>query len=250
MQGKSNNQINTGRKSFMNRDEQIAEAYLAELGLGKPDFEPDGNVPPDFLLQSRIAIEVRRLNKHSFGSGKPQGLEQAEIPLMKAANDVLREFDPRHDGFSFFVFVRFSRPVPSKKKLQQSMRHELQSFLAGSRERLNHRTISTGIEIDVIPTTTDHGRPFLIGGNSDDERGGWLLEDMEKNIQHCSDEKQLKIAHYRQNYPEWWLVLVDHIGYALDDFDRRNFKRDVTITHNWNKIVLVSPIDSGHAYEI
>jgi hypothetical protein len=234
----------------MNRDEQVAEAYLAGLGLGKPDFEPDGNVPPDFLLQSRIAVEVRRLNKHSFGARKPQGLEQAEISLMETASDVFKEFDPMHDGSSFFVFLRFSRPLPSKKEIQKSMRHELRSFLAGRRERLSHRTISTSIEIDIIPTRTDHGRPFLISGNSDDERGGWLLEDMEKNIQHCSDEKQMKIALYRHNYPVLWLVLVDHIGYALDDFNRRNFKRYVTITHSWDKIVLVSPINSSHAYEI
>jgi hypothetical protein len=234
----------------MNRDEQIAESYLARLGLGEPEFEPDGNVPPDFLLQSRIAIEVRRLNKHSIGVERPQGLEQAEIPLMKAANDVLREFDQNHDGSSFFVFIRLSRPIPRKNELQTSLRHELQSFLAGSRERLSHRTITTNIEIDVIPTMTDHGLPFLIGGNSDDERGGWLIEDMEKNIQHCSDEKEMKIAPYRNNYPVWWLVLVDHIGYALDDFDRRNFKRAVTVTHNWNKLILVNPVDSNHAYEI
>jgi hypothetical protein len=60
----------------------------------------------------------------------------------------------------------------------------------------------------------------------------------------------MKIASYRHNYPVWWIVLVDHIGYALDDFNRKNFKRYVTITHSWDKIVLVSPINSGHAYEI
>ncbi len=47
----------------MNRDERIVEGYLNSLNLGKAVYEPDGKVPPDFLVDGRIAIEVRRLNQ-------------------------------------------------------------------------------------------------------------------------------------------------------------------------------------------
>jgi hypothetical protein len=48
----------------MNREEKVAKTYLEKLGLGEVLFEPNGNVPPDFLINGRIAVEVRRLNQH------------------------------------------------------------------------------------------------------------------------------------------------------------------------------------------
>jgi hypothetical protein len=229
----------------MNQDERIAYDYLSDLARGRVEFEPDGNTPPDFLVKSETAVEVRRLNQQSFESGKPRGLEEVEIPLMKTINGVLSEFDSSHDGSSFFVFVRFQRPVPTKREVQTSLRRELEAFLSNSRSNIIYHQVLPNLEIDITPTPTDHGRPFLIGGNSDNERGGWVLSELEKNIQHCSDEKELKVAEYKNKYPIWWLVLIDHIGFGSKETENK-----ITINHQWNKIILISPLNHKHAYEI
>jgi hypothetical protein len=48
----------------MKRDEKKAREYLESLGFKQIIYEPDGNIPPDFLVESSIAIEVRCLNQH------------------------------------------------------------------------------------------------------------------------------------------------------------------------------------------
>jgi len=59
----------------VNNDEKIANAYLKSLGFQKLEFEPNGNIPPDFSLNEKIGIEVRRLNK--YFNGEP--LEKIEF---------------------------------------------------------------------------------------------------------------------------------------------------------------------------
>ncbi len=85
----------------MNQDELIVKQYLDGLGLGPVEFEPDGNIPPDFVVNRTIAVEVRRLNKHVEVDGQPQGLEQAEFPLLKLTKNVFKKLESLHDGRSF-----------------------------------------------------------------------------------------------------------------------------------------------------
>jgi hypothetical protein len=37
-------------------DELTAQQYLLGLGVGSVTFEPDGNIPPDFVINNKIAI--------------------------------------------------------------------------------------------------------------------------------------------------------------------------------------------------
>jgi hypothetical protein len=50
----------------MNSKEKIAQNYLVSLGFKDIVFEPDGNIPPDFAVEGKIAVEVRRLNQNYF----------------------------------------------------------------------------------------------------------------------------------------------------------------------------------------
>lgn len=47
----------------MNNDEAIVKRFLENQFL-KVTHEPDRNIPPDFLVNDEIAIEVRRLNQN------------------------------------------------------------------------------------------------------------------------------------------------------------------------------------------
>jgi len=48
----------------MDSSETLAKEYLRFLGYTDIIYEPDGNIPPDFLVNGRIAVEVRRLNQN------------------------------------------------------------------------------------------------------------------------------------------------------------------------------------------
>ena len=74
-------------RSPIGSSEALVETYLKGLGQIDVHYELDGNVPPDFLVDGRIAVEVRRLNQnHDGGSGSgPRGLEEAAIPLWRGS---------------------------------------------------------------------------------------------------------------------------------------------------------------------
>jgi hypothetical protein len=78
-----------------------------------------------------------------------------------------------------------------------------------------------------------------LGACIDDEAGGWLMSELEKNLKLYIAEKASKIKPFKARYPEWWLVLVDHIGNGLSNSDIDDLKNGISISHDWNKIIIV-----------
>jgi hypothetical protein len=234
----------------LDASERLVEQYLRYTGYSDIVYEPDGNVPPDFLVNGRIAIEVRRLNQNHFDGTQMKGLEEVTIPLWARIEKLVDSLGPPTAGESWFVFFRFTRPVEAWKSLEPKLREALKSFaLRAVRERaciVEERRF----ELEVLRASEPHETMFLIGGCSDRESGGWLLSEMESNLRHCIHEKTRKISDFKAKYPEWWLALPDHIGYALDDFDREMFRDQVSVEHGWDKIILIDPRDAKRHFEI
>ena len=232
----------------MNRDEQIVDAYLKSLDLGNVVYEPDGKVPPDFLIGGRIAVESRRLNQHYEVGGRSRGLEEDSIPLQQSVERLLADFGQPRDDRAWFVFFHIKRPIPTWKVLKPLIHAELERFLEQPSSDTEHNVaIHSGFEISLIRASTDE-RVFLLGGNHDLDSGGWVVSEILRNLSVYVAEKTKKIAQYRSKYPVWWLVFVDYIGYAHADNEvevRQYFKRPA----DWDRVLLLSPI-SGRAYEI
>jgi hypothetical protein len=76
------------------------------------------------------------------------------------------------------------------------------------------------------------------------------IAEMERNLYICVTEKTKKVSRVRSKYPEWWLALVDEIGYGLDEFDREQLRQLVQLDHSWDKIILVNPLDHRRAFEL
>ncbi len=90
-----------------------------------------------------------------------------------------------------------------------------------------------------------------MGGQVDGDSGGWVLSEMERNIKLCIHEKtEKRNRNARQRYAEWWLILADHIGYGLDRSDQEQFRKQISISHDWQKIILVDPQNHTRAFEI
>ena len=71
----------------MDETERIVLAHLTHRGFTDVVYEPDGNIPPDFLVNGSIAIEVRRLNQNYFEGADAQGLGATDAVFPLAGRD-------------------------------------------------------------------------------------------------------------------------------------------------------------------
>jgi len=234
----------------MDPSEKLAYNYLTRQGFKTIVYEPDGNIPPDFLVDGRVAVEVRRLNQHKKTGRGNRGLEEVAIPLRISVRSLLESLGPPKTGESWFVFFRFQRPKERWKVLQSKLRHHLEAFRDGQQHDRTSISVSPNFKLEIFRATNVHPSFFVFGGSSDQDSGGWLLAEMEKNLEICIEEKTRKIAVARDKYAEWWLVLIDHIGYGLDDFDRQMFRDQVRVEHDWDKVILLDPHNHKRAFEI
>jgi hypothetical protein len=227
---------------MMDKSEAIVEKFLTHIGFTNLVYEPDGNVPPDFLADGRVAVEVRRLNQnHDSGNGR-RGLEEDAIPLWQKIENLIHSLGPPM-GESWFVGFSFSRPIKPWKELGPKLKSALIAFQSQSVQTSGRIYSDGAFWLDAIKAARPLQTYFRMGASSDFQSGGFSVAEMLSNIDHCINEKSQKIANVRSKYNEWWLVLTDHIGPGLDDFDKRQLLAYVNRPAGWNKVVVVSRSD-------
>jgi hypothetical protein len=237
----------------MDRSEQLVKQHLESRGFTEIVFEPDGNVAPDFLVDGRIAVEVRRLNQNIETNGQVMGLEESSYPLFGKIESLLKSFGPPNLGTSWFVLHQFHRPIPDWPELQFKITNccmdvrEQSHLPPGTHLKAQ---IHENFELSFLKASDAHETQFLMGGYSDFDAGGLVLAEMEKNIQHCINVKTPKIAAQRSKYSEWWLALVDYIGYGLSQEDQDSFKSSHKLQHTWDKVLIISPQNPASGFEI
>ncbi|MBF0235820.1 MAG: hypothetical protein HQK65_22720 [Desulfamplus sp.] len=237
-------------RTQMDREEQIVKEYLENKGYADIVYEPDGNIPPDFLVDNKIAIEVRRLNQNFVTESESNGLEEVEIPLYHTIVKIISEFDDRFIDRSYFVFPRFKRPLPEFKIVKKKLRAALNEFCDNPKnERINLK-VANNLTLDLFPAGDSNGKFFKMAGNSDFDSGGWVISEMEKNIKICSLEKLKKVEKIRGKYEVWWLALVDYIGYMLSLEELKSIDRGVVHGHEWEKILVINPQNFNKTVEI
>jgi hypothetical protein len=237
----------------MDESEKLVEAYLKCIGFTDVSYEPDGNIPPDFSADSKVAVEVRRLNQnYDDGTGRIRGLEEAAIPLWQRVREYLLELSPSWDGSeSWYVFYRFHRPIPNWKNLKRQLDDLLIPFMSNPDRKSFETRLSKAFRIQLFRASAPKSTFFVPAGHSDQQSGGWLLSEMDTNLKHCIEEKTAKIRNYRTRYPSWWLVLPDHIGLGLDDFDRELFAKEITVKPGgFDRIVLVDPRNASRSFTV
>lgn len=111
-------------------------------------------------------------------------------------------------------------------------------------------TLPSGIELSLFRAPGLQPSLFGAAGHTDQQSGGFLIGDMEANIRLCVAEKTKKVAAYRHRYAKWWLVMPDYISYGLTDFEQKTFRDQVSIEHDFDKVVLLKPRDASRAFEI
>jgi hypothetical protein len=233
----------------MRTDEMIAYRYLRDAKIGT--VEQIVNDPPDFLVDGKIAVEVRRLNQYFTSGSKREELETLAVSLRRRVDDLLNSLGPPSAGVSWFVFFRFKRPRVSWRTLEGPLRERLEAFRSGT-------AVDTAISVTdnfflwLHPASGVQRYHFVMGGDLDRNAGGFPLAQLLTNLEICIEEKTQKIARVRSRYPEWWLVLIDHIARDLVDDHYRDAIRQwlrQQDRHDWDKIILVNPDDARSTFE-
>jgi len=226
----------------MDDSETLALSYISSIGYSSITYEPDGNIPPDFLVDGKIAIEVRRLNYNRITeSGKSQGVENSQFAVLRMMNELLPLLGSSDTGRSWWVTYRFKRPIPHLDILRNKVRDALQTFREGASEE-SELQIADHFVLNLLPPTDVRSNCFSVGGFTDMDVGGWLIPLLEQNIRICVAEKSKKIAKVRARYSEWWLILIDHIGFGS--------RESIHVDHDWTKVILVNPLNPKKGYEI
>jgi hypothetical protein len=235
----------------MDQCEALTNQYLVCLGFDEITYEPSGKNPPDFLLNGRIAVEVRRLNQNELTGSGFRGLEEVRIPTEARIRRLLTSLGPAKLDTSWFANYELKRPVPAWKEIETELRQKLEEFRDDENRQIPFVAKAPGVEIQVFhKASRPHSTFFVYGGGCDEDTGGWVFSETQKNLRLCIEKKTRQIARVRHTYPEWWLVLVDYIGYGVEACDHKLFRELLEIDHNWDKVILLSPLDPKFAFEV
>jgi hypothetical protein len=239
-------------QSLMNGEEKIAKNYLVDREGPNVVYEPNGeDTFPDFLVNERIAVEVRRLNQNEVIGSSYRGLEETRLPLEDKMRKFLPSMGPPKSGVSWFVLYTVKRPVPDWPRLRSTLRRYLETVQDGHpHEGQLKATILDGFEVQLLRAGDTYATAFRYGGYSDEDSGGWELAELHRNLGICIAEKTSKRDRCSFHYPEWWLVFVDRIAYGIADCDRERYREFLEFEHDWDKIILLSPDGSGGAFEL
>jgi hypothetical protein len=226
---------------FMNREEQITFEHLKKLYGEDVIPVPKHEDPPDILVNSTIAVEVRRLNQHFFESGESEGLENLSFPLESAFKEVLNLFDNLYAGQSYWVFIEYKRPFNfGFRKVKKEMELALQKFLDLRVSNFPHEiSVNSEISFTLHESTISNGNLFRFAGSGDFDAGGGVIEVYAENIRHCIREKSYKISRVPKKYCAWWLYLVDCMGFGLSQKEISEVVKEVENTGSFDKVVVL-----------
>lgn len=226
----------------MKRGESLANDYFISEGFNKILHEPDGNVPPDFLLNDSIAVEVRRLNQYLKRQENSIPLEDLEFKLMPRIRNLLLRFNEPGIESSAFLTISYKRPLKVDKKLIPEIDKILHEHIQFIKERREY-ILRANLKIAIWPTKRKLSKIYQIGIQSDHDSGGIMVAEMYRSLKIIIKEKELKIAPYLNKYNEWWLMLVDNVGFGLDDEEIKELKTLPINNHIFKKVIIIHPHD-------
>lgn len=226
-----------------NREEQIVIDCLIHQGYTEIEFEPDGNIPPDILVDNKIAIEVRRLNQNEITEEGFNGLEEDEFSVQGIMRKILQESSDETFDKSAFVGYYFNRPIPTKKEIKKYVSEILENHKSIIDEEREY-VLNKNFRMNIFPSATKLNQQYQYGMSSDNDSGGFVVSLIYENLKLIIPEKDEKTSKYRERYSEWWLAIVDKIGYGLSDLDSKQFHNLPKIENSFDRLLLVSAINS------
>ncbi len=234
----------------MDESEVLVDRYLNNLGHS-PTYEPDGNIPPDFLLEDgKTAIEVRRLNQNFNDGQASKGLEEVSISLDQKMKELLNGRGPPTERVAWTVSYKFHRPLPEWKTIKREVEAAIAGFDANPKQRTDWVSVVENFHIKFLRNTSAQTKKYCFRPGLDFDRGGFTVSEIIDNLELCVAEKTQKVSPYRAKYPNWWLIFVDHIGRSLSEYDKKQLSDAYSRPNAWDKIILIDTMDITNVTEL
>ncbi|MFT6871017.1 MAG: hypothetical protein ACJAVN_000014 [Roseivirga sp.] len=226
----------------MNSEESNAEKHFLNQGFQSIDFEPDGNIPPDFVLDKKIAVEVRRLNQNKVIEGKVIGTETLQNKFWQKLKTLVEKLNNQFRGVSnnesIVLSFSFDRPLTiHKQSIKQIEDLILQNYQNAEFEETKHLE---NLEIRFYKTEYKSGEQFIMGGYSDRDTGGFVVSNIYENLKLVIKEKEKKVSKFRERYDTWWLVLIDRIDGRLEEIDIKQLSNLPQIETYFDKVIMLT----------
>jgi hypothetical protein len=237
----------------MDEAEKHVEQYLRRLGFKDIVHEPDGNVPPDFLVNGDIAIEVRRLNQNHITSEGYEGLEQLNLTLYKMIERECERIPAIPGEPVWFLVYEFERPLdhrPLKKLVRSALAEADMEGKTGLVDILN----IPNFKLQAAKGSSTLENKFRPGIISDHDSGGFIGSMVIDNLILVLKEKSKKIEPYRAKYKEWWLIVFDQIGTWLSEDASHELPTrpeiEAKCSHSFDRVIAVDSRDYRKSWEL
>ena len=248
-----------------NCEERRAKEWLESQGdTDIRDLSKERKDPPDFVVENRIAVEVRRLTDANATKGKGSGIDK---PIEEIISKILEEAGEPPGGHNVYVWSgllvdELPPPKVTRKQIKQAV-DEYTKILseAFAQSRGNPVKEQTQLECEKFShhfcpsPTSETGKFVLMQATTAKGRqvGAVSIDD----INRCLVKKTDKIRDKINCYPEWWLVLVDRerltpLGLGWDtpgkkwEEEWRQIRNSLVGTDPWSRVVVIGMDDLIH----
>ncbi len=234
-------------KKKLNSDEERVKEYLNSFNYNNIVYEPFGNKTPDFYIDNKIAVEVRRLNIN-FSIGN---IENFEYPLINNVKNIIEKYNSNDFLSSTYVSLILSKPKQLEEKyiITNKVNKILNTHTAFITEERTYK-VCDYLSISFYPTSKKD-TIYRYGGTV--SPSNWIIDSLHKNIKLCIDEKVCTIDKSEFNFnncTEWWLVLVDYIAYGMDDDDFKELSSLNIDKNKFSKVIILSYGKDSVSYEL
>ena len=178
-----------------------------------------------------------------------EALEKLDYRLVPKITSIRSEYEHVQTPHSVFVCIDFERPLKASQSVFNEVRNSLNAYLTnfGQRKTL---AVTDNLTLQMYPVEDRLSSPFMLGGSGDGNSGGFVVVNVHAHLRLIIAEKEGKVKQYMYKYPTWWLVLIDTIGYGLDQHDLRQFNENLPYKTMFDKVILVSPNNPTHGSQI
>ena len=256
-----------------NDDERLARKWLESQKY--KNIERSDDDPPDYVIDGKYAVEVQRLNLKRQVNGRTEGEENSRLALGRTIKKALEMLAPPGKGRSVDVNCEydFSRPLPKARVVKKQIREALlpltqpngtnvinqikSKYLGCDKHRHEplfglHLCLPCGICLELGEHSMKPDQFRLL--NVSDGKGVLVSPELEHNIKSSIKEKTQKIRDRENDFDEWWLLLIDHIGYVLnsglDETELGNLRAGIRVETPWSRIIIVSFWSPEYCYEL
>lgn len=225
-------------------EELCAEQWLKRMGYTDIQYISDTNKqPPDFVVDNRIGVEVRRLDWMTASNSATETIKHA---LKNEISKILEEARPP-EGYDVYVSCTFHDHLPPTSETQKQIECCVKKYLDLCNEALQSgenpvnwkARLKCRIFFRFYPLpASETGKFMLVSINQGARRVG----ESSDNINRCIQEKTKKINGVICRHQEWWLVLVDCDFFAPQKEERNEWQQiqdKLEDTKPWSKIVVI-----------